>query len=214
MTIEVPKRLEELPTSDVRWIGHRVHRREDAALLTGKVKFIADVELPGMLHAAILRSPSAHARITSIDVTAAKDMAGVAAVVTGEDALAWTNPARSAPEGWGARCLASQEVHFVGEPVAAVAAASRYLAEDALELIEVDYEPLEAVVDPFTATDPSSPTASVDHDTNVMMHRVFTWGDVDGTFASATQVFTEKFRWNRVGANPMETYGAICQWDP
>jgi CO/xanthine dehydrogenase Mo-binding subunit len=102
----------------------------------------------------------------------------------------------------------------VGEPVAAVAATSRYVAEDALELIEVDYEPLVAVVDPFAAMQDDSPLVVDEHGTNVMMQRTFTWGAVDEVFAAAAHVFTERFRWNRVGANPMETYGAICSWDP
>lgn len=214
MAIDIPKRLQDMPTSELRWVGRRVNRKEDASLLTGSTEFIGDVVLPGMLHAAILRSPYPHARIKSIDTSGARALPGVAAVVTGEDAERWTNPARSAPEGWGSRCIATDKVHFVGEPVAAVAATSRYLAEDALEQIEVDYGPLAPVVDPFAAMEDGSPLVIEENGTNVMMHRTFTWGDVDSAFSEATHVFTEKFRWNRVGANPMETYGAISAWDP
>lgn len=214
MTVEIPKSLAELPVGEPRWVGRRVRRTEDAALLTGRVEFIDDVQLPGMLHCAILRSPFAHARITSIDVSAALALDGVAAVVTGADARAWANPPRSAPEGWGALCIAAEKASFVGEPVAAVAATSRYVAEDALELIEVDYEPLDVVEDPFAAMQPDSALVHEDQGTNVMMQRVFTWGEVDAALAGAAHTFTERFRWNRLGANPTETYGCVCEWDP
>ena len=214
MTVEIPTSMKELPTSEPRWIGRRVNRREDAKLLTGRTKFIGDVVVPGMLHAAILRSTEPHARIARLDMSAAAVLPGVVAVVAGRDAQRWTNPARSVPEGWGSHCLATDKVTFVGEPVAAVAAISRHVAEDALELIEVDYEPLAPIMDPFAAMEDGSPLVFDDNGTNVMMSRTFTWGDVDTAIAEAAHVFTERFRWNRVGANPMETYGAICEWDP
>lgn len=214
MPVEIPNRIDDLPTSEARFVGRRVTRREDAALLTGRTEFIDDVVLPRMLHAAILRSPFPHARIRSIDTAEAEAMPGVAAVITGDDARRWGRPSRSAPEGWGGLCPAVDKVTFVGEPVAAVAATSRYLAEDALERIDVDYEPLDPVVDPFAAMEAGSPLVDDAHGTNVMMHRVFTWGEVDEAFESAAHVFTERFRWNRVGANPMETFGCVCEWDP
>jgi len=214
MTVEIPTSMKELPTSEPRWVGRRVNRREDAKLLTGRTKFIGDVVVPGMLHAAILRSTEPHARIARLDMSAAAVLPGVVAVVAGRDAQRWTNPARSVPEGWGSHCLATDKVTFVGEPVAAVAAISRHVAEDALELIEVDYEPLAPIMDPFAAMEDGSPLVFDDNGTNVMMSRTFTWGDVDTAIAEAAHVFTERFRWNRVGANPMETYGAICEWDP
>jgi len=214
MTVEIPKSIEELPTSEARWVGKRTRRKEDAALLTGRTRFIEDLVLPGMLHCAILRSPFPHARIAKLDTSEASAQAGVVAVVTGEDALRWSQPAASAPEGWGTHCIASELVRFVGEPVAAVAATSRYVAEDALERIIIDYEPLEAVGDPFAAMEAESPLVIAEKGTNVMMQRLFTWGEVDQAFADAAHVFTEKFRWNRLGANPTETFGAVCEWDP
>ncbi|MCP5071088.1 MAG: xanthine dehydrogenase family protein molybdopterin-binding subunit, partial [bacterium] len=176
MALDIPKRLEDLPTSEPRWIGNRVRRKEDAALLTGRTEFIGDVALPGMLHAAILRSPYAHARLLSVDTTAAEALPGVEAVVTGEDAVRWSKIARTSPVGWGTYCIVADKARFVGEPVAAVAATSRYVAEDALELIEVDYEPLDAVTDPFVAMDEGSPLVMEEQGTNVMMHHVFNWG--------------------------------------
>ncbi|MCC7077343.1 MAG: xanthine dehydrogenase family protein molybdopterin-binding subunit [Acidimicrobiia bacterium] len=214
MTAHTPKGLDDLPVEEPRWVGRRVRRREDAALLTGRTEFIDDLVLPGMLHCAILRSPFPHARITSVDTTAAAALPGVTAVVTGVDAQAWCNPTRTAPDGWGTFCLATDKVHYVGEPVAAVAATSRYLAEDAIELIEVDYEPLDAVADPFAAMQPGSDLVHEDKGTNVMLQRVFNWGDVDAAIGDALHVFTESFRWNRVGANPTETFGCVCEWDP
>ena len=214
MAVEIPKRLEDLPTSSPRWVGREVKRIEDPELLTGRTQFIDNVVLPGMLHCAILRSPLAHARVASIDVSAAEGMPEVAAVITGEDALRWSFPAASSPEGWGSHCLATDKVRFAGEPVAAVAATSRYVAEDALELIVVDYEPLEVVADARKATESESPLLFEERGTNVMLQRVFTWGEVEEVFREADHVFTEKFRWNRVGANPIETFGVISEWNP
>jgi CO/xanthine dehydrogenase Mo-binding subunit len=98
--------------------------------------------------------------------------------------------------------------------VAAVAARDRYLAEDALELIRVEYEPLEPVVDATKALEPDSPLVNEERGTNLMLHRCFRWGDVDRAFEEADHVFSERFRWHRVGANPMENFGVISQWDP
>jgi CO/xanthine dehydrogenase Mo-binding subunit len=213
MSIEIPNKLEQLPTSSPRWIGRAVNRVEDPLLVTGRAQYIDNVSIPGMVHCAILRSPFAHARIRGIDTSQAEKMPGVVAVVTGEDAVRWTTPGQTAPEGWGAYCMAPAKVLYVGEPVAAVAATSRQLAEDAIEQIEVDYEPLPALVDANEALDPGAPLLFEENGSNVMMSRVFTWGDVDRLFEEADHVFTESFRWNRVGANPMETFGAICIWD-
>ncbi|MCZ7526910.1 MAG: molybdopterin-dependent oxidoreductase [Acidimicrobiia bacterium] len=203
-----------LPVDKPRWIGQDVPRKEDRALLTGRTRFIDDVVLPEMLHCAILRSLHPHARIVSIDTTEAEAMTGVVAVVTGADVLAWSKSSGSVPRGWGSLCLATEKARFVGEPVAAVAAASRAMAEDALECIAVEYEPLEPVTDPFAAMAPGSPLVMDDKGTNVMLQRELTWGEVDAAFAAAAHVFTERFRWHRVGANPTETFGAICEWDP
>ena len=214
MSVEIPKSLKDFPNSSPRWVGRRVKRVEDPHLVTGRTEFIDNVVLPGMLHAAILRSPLAHARITSIDTSQAEKLPGVFAVVTGEDALRWSFPAPTVPEEWGTHCLATDKVRFVGEPVAAVAAVNRYVAEDALELIAVDYDSLPVVADATKAMDPDSPLVIEEKGTNVMLQRVFTWGEVDAAFADADRVFTEKFRWHRLGANPLETFGVIAQWDP
>ncbi len=214
MTVEIPKRIEDLPASAPRWLGQSVDRVEDPRLLTGRTVFVDDVRLPGMLHCAILRSPFAHARIARIDTAEAEKFPGVVAVVTGADAQRWSSPPFTVPEGRGGYCMATEKVRFAGEPVAAVAAASRYEAEDALELIAVDYEPLPTVVDAMEATDPGAPLLFEERGTNVMLHKEFTWGDVDRAFREADHVFVETFRWHRIGANPLETFGVVNEWDP
>ena len=214
MAVDIPKTIADLPTSAPRFVGRGQRRIEDPSLLTGRTKFIDDVSLPRMLHCAILRSPFAHARIKSIDTSAAEALPGVVAIVTGEDARRWSHPAQASPEGWGTHCLATDKARYVGEPVAAVAASNRYVAEDALERIEVEFEPLDVVADPEGAKRPGAPLVIEERGTNVMLDRVFTWGDVDGAFARADHVVREQFRWHRMGANPTETYGCIAEWDP
>ncbi len=210
---DIPKSVAGLPNTSPRYIGQPVERLEDPALLTGRTQFIDDVVLPRMLHCAILRSPHAHARIVAVDTSEAAKLPGVVAVVTGEDAKRWSNPTMTVPPGWGTHCLATDKARFVGEPVAAVAAVSRYVAEDALELIGVEYESLPAVADARKALEPGSPLLFEEHGHNVMLQKVFTWGDVDAAFASAVHVVQQQFRWNRLGANPLETFGVVSEWD-
>ena len=214
MAVEIPKSLDALPSSSPKWVGQPMPRVEDAALVAGRAEFIDNLTLPGMLHCAMLRSPHAHARIKSIDTSAAEKLPGVVGVVTGADAQASTAPFSSFPEGWGGYCIAVGKVLYVGQIVAAVAATSRYVAEDALELIEVEYEPLPPVMDPLKAIQPDSPVINEARGNNIIFQKLFTWGDVDAAFKEADHVFTEKYRWHRLGANPMETFGVISQWDP
>nr|WP_033289839.1 hypothetical protein [Amycolatopsis jejuensis] len=138
--------------ADVKTIGSRMRRKEDPRLLTGRGRFLDDIAVPGMLEAAVLRSPVPHARITRIDASAALELPGVFAVITGEEvraACATTQPViwRMFPGQHMSEhyALATDKVRYVGQAVAAVAAVDRYIAEDALELIEVDYEELPAV---------------------------------------------------------------------
>ena len=211
--MSIPTLPEQLPTSAIRYIGKEVNRVEDPSLVTGTTEFIDNVSLPNMLHCAILRSPHPHARIVSIDTSAAEKMVGVHAVLTGTDVKAWCNPVTTAPEGWGSYCMAVDKVRFVGEPVVAVAADSRYLAEDALELIQVEYECLTPVVNPTEAMAAGAPVLFEERGTNVIQSRTYTWGEVDRLFAEADHVVGDTFRWNRVGANPTETFGCVCTWD-
>jgi CO/xanthine dehydrogenase Mo-binding subunit len=214
MAVVIPKSPSEMPGGENRFIGKEVRRIEDPALVTGKTEFVDNLVMPGMLHAAIVRSPFAHARITRIDTSAAEALNGVVAVVTGKDAKRWTNLTPTVPEEWGVYCLADDTVRFVGEPVVAIAAINRYVAEDAMELVEIDYDPLTPIVDPLEAMKDGSPLLFEDKPSNVMMSRVFNWGDTDKAVAEAAHVFSERFRWHRLGANPMETFGVVMEWDP
>jgi CO/xanthine dehydrogenase Mo-binding subunit len=213
MARDIPNSPDMLPTTSTRYIGKEVKRIEDPSLVSGTVEFIDNYSVPGMAHCAIMRSPHPHARVLSVDTSAAEQMPGVFSVLTGDDVEKWCNPMATSPEGWGAYCMAVDKVRFVGEPVAAVAATSRYLAEDALELINVEYELLPVLVDPHQALEPDSPVLFEANKTNVIQDRSYTWGEVDQLFSEADHVFTEKFRWNRCGANPMETFGCVCDWD-
>src|SRR5258707_7031907 len=141
------------------WVGQSIPRVEDAALLTGRGRSIDALGVgPGTVHAAILRSPHAHARITAVRLEAARQAQGVAAVLSGADVTALSASlvagVKAPIECWP---IAVDRVRYVGEPVAVVVAADRYLAEDALDLIQGDYEPLTAIVDPLEAPDPSNP---------------------------------------------------------
>lgn len=200
--------------TEARFTGKSVNRVEDPSLVTGRVDFVDNLNEPGMLHCAMLHSPYAHARIKSIDTSAAEKLPGVLAVLTGKDVAAQSTPMPSFPEQWGGYIMAVDKVRFVGQVVAAVAAVSRYVAEDALELIDVDYEPLPAVMDPVKAMEPGSPLLYEEKSSNIIFRKQFAWGDVEAGFAQADQVVTESFRWHRLGANPMETFGCLSTWDP
>jgi len=141
-------RQKERPDQRLSVIGTRMLRKEDPRFLVGRGRFVDDITLPNMAHAAVLRSPHAHARIKSIDTAAAQALPGVLAVITGEEAAKQTGPLPCfANPPVEQRCIALGKVRHVGEPVVLVVADTRYLAEDAIELIKVEYEPLPAVSD-------------------------------------------------------------------
>ena len=156
-----------------KFVGERVKRREDPRLITGTATYVDDLRLPGMLHALILRSPHAHAKINSIDIEAARKASGVIAVLT---AAELKNKIGSLPCAAIAEhkpfhpVLAKGKVRYVGEPIAVVVAADPYKAQDALDLVEVDYDPLEAVVDPEKALEPGAPLIHEKFGTN-LVHR-------------------------------------------
>ena len=184
------------------WVGRRVARLEDEALLRGQGRFMDDLDpVPNAGHAAILRSPLAHARIASLDAAAALELPGVIGVLTGADVAALSRPfpvgVEDAPPYYAA---ALDTVRYAGEPVAVVVARDRYVAEDALELIEVDYEPLEPGARP-RARPRSSPTAR------------FVYGDPDGALAAADLVVEERFTFPRWSCTPVECYGVVADWD-
>ncbi|MFQ5827597.1 MAG: xanthine dehydrogenase family protein molybdopterin-binding subunit [Candidatus Methylomirabilia bacterium] len=199
------------------WVGTACTVKEDIRFVTGRGRFIDDLTRPRMLHAAMLRSPHAHARIIAVETREAEALPGVFAVLTGAEAATVSNPIRPLiPTAVPLRdyCLAVNRVRFMGEPVAAVAAVDRATAEDALERIVVEYEPLEAVVDPEAAIRQDVPLLYPDLGTNVLWHDTLSYGDVDGAFAEADGVLQERFEIQRYASTPLETFGGITEYDP
>ena len=188
-------------------------RVEDPLLLTGQAEFTDNLKFPGMLHCAFVRSPHAHARIVRIDTSAAARLPGVVAIIAGADAGRQTEKPPGYPPGFTTDCLAVDKVRFAGEPVVAVAAVSRYVAEDAVDLIEVEYEPLPPVVDARRALEAGAPLLYEERGTNAIYQRDFKWGDVDAAFAGADLVVSGSYRFPRISANPMETNGCVARWD-
>ncbi|MCX9193903.1 carbon-monoxide dehydrogenase large subunit [Carbonactinospora thermoautotrophica] len=192
-------------------------RKEDQRFVRGKGTYVDDVKLPGMLHGAILRSPFAHARIVSIDTSAAEAHPKVRAVITGKTLesmnLAWMPTLSLDTQA----VLATDKVRFQGQEVAFVVAEDHYSARDALELIDVEYEPLPAVVDPRRALDPDAPVIRDDLEGKTDNH-IFDWeaGDkeaTDAVFAKADVVVTQDMLYPRVHPAPLETCGAVAHFD-
>ncbi|MSR13589.1 MAG: xanthine dehydrogenase family protein molybdopterin-binding subunit [Gammaproteobacteria bacterium] len=202
-------------------VGARVKRTEDPRLVTGNGNYVGGMKMPGMVDMAILRSPEAHARILGIDVSAAQALPGVRLVLTGEDLRRHAKPQRAGLDrernptckecDWYA--LASDTVRYCGEGVAAVVADNRYIAEDALALIEVDYEPLAVVIDPVAAMQPDAPLVHPEWGDNLMCYNEFTAGDVDGSFAAAHTVVKQRFRTGRNHAVPLEPRAYLARFD-
>ena len=199
-----------------QWKGQAIHPREDRRFVTGRGLYLPNISLPKMLHAAILRSIHAHARIVSIDVAEALKVPGVVCALTGEQARALSKPLRPLiplPVETPYYCLAYEKVRYVGEPVVAVAAVSRYVAEDALEKIHIEYDPLPAVVDPEASMKSDAPLLFEPLGTNILWHDCFTYGDVDGVFSRAAHVLSERFLIHRYASTPLETFGCIASYD-
>ncbi len=198
------------------WVGQSIPRVEDAALLAGRGRFIDDLGTPpGTLHAAILRSPHAHASIERIDTAAARAMPGVAAVLTGAELQGLTSSlvvgVKAPVECWP---MAIDRVRYVGEPVAVAVAADRYLAEDALDAIEVRYAPLPAVVAPLDALADGAPLLHEGFPGNLASDRSFSYGDPDAAFASAPHRIGVAVEYPRSACTPIETYGVVAEYDP
>ncbi len=213
----IPKsRQREAPKSAYHAIGKSMRRVEDPRLLTGAGQYADDVKLPNMAHAAVLRSPHAHARIKSIDKSKAEALPGVVLVMTGAEAAEVTGPCAdfSSPPTTQ-YCIATDRVRHVGETVAAVVAETRYIAEDACDLIEVEYEPLPAVVDPEAAVHATGDAVLHPErgETNVALARTITFGPVEEDFAAADLVVKRRLRWPRSGGTPIETTGAVASYE-
>jgi carbon-monoxide dehydrogenase large subunit len=207
-----------------KFIGERITRTEDPRLLTGQALFVDDVNIPGMLHAAFLRSDYAHAYLRGIDVSQAKNRSGVVAVFTAEDMGEDWHPGpplvsppptveditfhsrRQVP-------LVKDKVRHVGEPIAVVIAKNRYIAEDAVEDILVDLEPLEVVADIESALDPDAPLVHEDLDSNLAAHMIQGKGDYVKARAEADVVISRKIIIDRGAAAAMENRGIVADWD-
>ena len=198
-----------------KWVGRSIPQFEDAALVTGSGRFIDDLGTrPGTLEAAILRSPHAHAEIEAIDCEAARAADGVVAVLTGAEVAALTSSlvvgVKAPLHCWP---IAVDRVRYVGEPVAVVVASDRYRAEDALELIEVRYRQLPAVVDPVAAAAADAPLLHPAVKSNVVGERTFRYGDPERAFAAAAHCIRVDVRYPRNSCTPIETYGIVAEYD-
>lgn len=204
-----------MPEEKKKWVGRSMKRREDLRLLVGRGSFMDDIRLPNMKHAAILRSPYPHAWIRGIDISKALKCPGVVGILTGEHVAKMSQPfpvGVSVPPKY--YCCAVDKVRFVGEPVAVVVADDRYLAEDALDLIEVNYEPLPAVVDIEEAIKPGAPILHDNIGSNIYNHRFFKYGDMQKAYKEADLVVRGKFKFPKYGSTPIETYGVIASYNP
>jgi len=200
------------------YIGAPIRRGEDVRFLTGKATFIDDVKLPGMLYAAVLRSPHAHARIRSVDVSEALKLTGVVGVLTFADLPSGVKPIPlrmyqlDGLDRFLQYPLARGKVGYVGEPVALVAAVDRYVAEDGADLIAVEYEPLPVVPDVEAALR-GDVIIHEEQGTNVAGGHDLKLGDVEGAFRDAEYTRKEVLRTHRHTGNPMETRGLVASWD-
>ena len=202
-----------------RIFGSGIRRREDPRLITGTATYTDDLTLPRMVYAAMLRSPHAHARITSIDTSKAAAAAGVVAVYTHADTESALQPT---PCAWllpdsdlkvaTYHGLAKDVVRYVGDIVAVVVAENRYAAEDALELIEVDYEPLPAVIDPEQAAEDGAPQLHDEIPRNQAFHWAVAGGDIDAAFEQAEVVVSDRIIQQRLIPNAMETRAALASY--
>lgn len=203
-------------------IGESVLRVEDAALLTGTARFLDDIPVVAPLHACFVRSPHAHARILSIDLTAARAMPGVAAVYGSADLYGqlteWRMPLGFAlaalPANTTPFVLAAKEVAFAGEAVVMVVAQSRHQAEDAAAMVAIEYELLEAISDCREGLAEAAPLVRTELDSNVLQRYTLGYGDCDAAFASAHRVLSERFWTHRGAAHPMEGRGVLALPEP
>ena len=202
-------------TNEKQYIGTRQARIEDEVLLRGQGRYGDEVPTPpGTLYAAIVRSPHPHARLKAVDSSRALEMDGVHGVLTGEDVRQWALPfpvgVRQPMEHW---CLAVDKVRYVGEPVAVVIAENRYLAEDALSGVTVDYETLPVAVDTELAAESNAVVLHEKVGGNVVSDRTFRYGDPETAFAEADRQVSIKVRFPRSSCMPIECYVVLAQFD-
>jgi carbon-monoxide dehydrogenase large subunit len=204
--------------SDTHTIGTALPRREDYRFLTGQGRYLDDIVVPGALHAHFVRSPHAHARLVAIDVTAARAAPGVVAVVTGHDLAAWTTSARMAPPIEGLHpvefsTLPIDKVRFAGDPVVCIVATDRYLAEDAAELVVIDYDVLDPVADLAHALAAGAPLVDEALSSNLISQQFFSAGEPARRFSEAETIVEAAFHQHRQTHAPIETRGCCAVWD-
>lgn len=217
----------EEPPARTKLVGGNVKHKESYDVLVGKERYTADYKLPNMLHAAIYRSPYAHAKILKIDLSEALQLPGVVIGLTCEDITQHLKPMPPFPfqsrnpflngnprvKFFDHYCLATDKVRFVGEAVAIVAATDRYVAEDALELIQAEFEPCSPIVDPEAALENASERLYDEWDDNVMLHFKVSGGDVEEAFRKADVVIRERIKSSRFTGTPIEPRAVTAQYD-
>lgn len=195
-----------ISTERETWVGRALPRIEDEALLRGKGRFMDDLDpVPNTKHAAIVRSQLAHARIKALDPSRAIELPGVVGVLTGADVAQMSKPFPAGIDtpAFPHRAAAHEVTRYVGEPLAVVVAKDRYIAEDAVELIEIDYEPRDPVMDPIQAAEGET----------MVLERHFHYGDCASAFEAADLIVEERFRFPRWTGMPLECYGVVADWD-
>jgi 2-furoyl-CoA dehydrogenase large subunit len=199
-----------------RFISSDRRVREDRRFVAGRGRFAADIALPGMRHVALVASPHPAARIVAIDKSAALAIRGVHCVLDGRELAAATLPLLAGLDmpKVPRRPLALDAARYAGEWVAAVVADSRALAEDAAEMVTVEYEPSPFVLDGEEAYAPASPLVHAEHGSNVLLDRTFVWGDVERDFAESPHCLSLSLKWGRSSTVPLETFAVLAAWDP
>jgi len=218
VTPERPIVVEETEAPQRGWAGTNVPRKEDKRLVQGEGVFFDDVKRHGMGYIHFVRSPYAHAKILSVDVSKALELGDVYGTLTGDEVAILTDPffELSTPPGADIKdyALAVGKTRFVGEPVAAVVAATRELARDAAELVEVEYEPLDVLVDARKAESADAPMLHEEAGSNVVWSGVFDWGDFDGAVAEADKVIKiDELHFDRFSSTPLECSGALVEYN-
>ncbi len=206
------------------YVGQPLKRFEDPRLVTGNGSFLDDIKLPDMRYARVLRSVHAHAHIRAVDASAAHNLPGVEAILTGEDIAGILNDIPPMPMGPGRPVdelktpehpvLAKAKVCYVGQPIAILVARDPYVARDGLDLIKVDYEPLPPVIDPLAAVQADAPIIHQGWGTNVAMRLHQQGGDLETAFAQADHIIRQHYRVQRIAPSPVETRGVIAHYQP
>ena len=207
--------MNEQPGANLKFVSRKRRVREDKRFVTGTAVFAQDVNLPNMKHCAVVQSPYPRAKILSIDVSLALAMEGVRYVLTGDEFRANANDMKfglNTPEvKWYP--LAVDMTRYAGEWVAVVVADDPYTAEDAAELVEVDYEALKPIIDPEQAYEEKDRLVHPAHGSNVLYDGHFYWGTVDEDFVAAEERLSYRVRWGRSSTVPIETFGVVARWD-